>query len=89
MSFKRVNPSPIEVESVIDEHDENRDFELSFWFNNRRYYMNDFIRVHNNPWIYDDYPEYIHGYESENYYKPLYIELLEDNEHINVYEWVD
>ena len=89
MSFKRVNPSPIEVESVIDEHDENRDFELSFWFNNRRYYMNDFIRVHNNPWIYDDYPEYIHGYESENYYKPLYIELLEDNEHINVYEWVE
>ena len=89
MSFKRVNPSPIEVESVIDEHDENRDFELSFWFNNRRYYMNDFIRVHNNPWIYDDYPEYIHGYESENYYNPLYIELLEDNEHINVYERVD
>ena len=89
MSFKRVNLSPIEVEYVVDEHDENRDFEASFWCNNRRYYISDFIRVHENPWIYDDFPEYIHAYEAENYYKPLYIELLDDNEHVNAYEWVD
>lgn len=37
------------IDSVPDEHEEQRDYELSFWWNNKRYYLNDFIRVHNNP----------------------------------------
>lgn len=57
------------IDSVPDEHEEIRDYELSFWWNNRRYYLSDFVRVHNNPWIYDDFPEVICGMESDNYSK--------------------
>lgn len=84
-TFVRMNDGPVEIESVIDEHDENMDYEPSFWWNNRRYYLTNFIRCHNNPWIYDDFPPYIHAYESDNYYSPLYIELLDDSS-INIYE---
>lgn len=31
-----------------------------------------------------DFPEYIHGVESEEYYHPLFIELISD-EAVNVY----
>ena len=85
--FVKLNDEPIEIERVPDEHDERRDFEPSFWWNNRRYFMDDFIRIHNNPWLGGaaEYPEHIHAVESENYYHPLYIELIGDSE-VNVYE---
>ena len=83
--FIKLNDEPIEIEYVEDEHQEERDFTPSFWFNNRRYYLDDFMRTHNNPWIADTYPENIHGYESDEYYNPLYIELIGD-EAVNVYK---
>ena len=85
--FIKLNDEPIEIEFVEDEHDETRDFEPSFWFNNRRYYLEDFIRVHNNPWISstDDFPENIHGMEHDSYYNPLFIETLGGST-VNVYQ---
>ena len=84
--YIKINDEPIEIEYIEDEHDETRDFEPSFWVNNRRYYLNDFLRTHNNPWIGGDFPEYIHGVETENYYNPIYIELI-GSDAVNVYEY--
>lgn len=89
--WKKLNDEPIRIEEVVDEHNENLDFTPSFWFNNKRYYLKDFIKCHNNPWIgttYNDpYPEYIHGYEADNYYNPLFIEV--NDPMVNVYEEVN
>ena len=89
LNFVKLNDEPIEIEYVEDEHDESRDFQPSFWWWNQRYYLDDFIRIHNNPWVspvYDEYPEYIHAYESNNYHNPLYIEITDDGDYVNVYE---
>ena len=84
--YIKQNKKPVHIEYVEDEHEESRDFLPSFWWNNRRYYLNDFIRCHNNPWIScAAFPEYIHAYEADQYVNPLYIELVDD-EHINIYE---
>ena len=41
--FKKINEEPIEIEYVEDEHDEDRDFQPSFWLAapgyNKRYYI--------------------------------------------------
>lgn len=83
--YIKLNDEPIDIEYVEDEHDTSRDFTPSFWYWNKRYYIGDFIRVHNNPWINDDFPENIHGIESENYYNPIFIEVI-DGEQVNVYK---
>lgn len=80
------NVEPIEIEYVEDEHDEEKDFQPSFWFENQRYYLDDFTRTHNSPFVSGDFPEYIHGFESESYYHPLYIELIADT-HVNVFRY--
>lgn len=86
MAYIKQNEEPIEIEFVEDEHDSEKDFQASFWFDNKRYYLDDFIRTHDNPWCAGcDFPEYIHGYESDNYWNPLYIELIGD-EAVNVYK---
>ncbi len=86
--YIKLNEEPIEIEYVEDEHDETRDFQPSFWWWNERHYLDNFIRVHNNPHMggIQDAPEYIHGYEADNYYNPLFIELIEDVA-VNVYEY--
>lgn len=53
-----------------------------------QYYLSEFIRCHNNPWITDNFPEYIHAYHEDYIWNPLYIELIDD-EHINIYEEVE
>ena len=83
--YNLLNEEPILVETVLDEHEESLDYEPSFWFWNRRYYLKDFIRAHNNPWVSVDYPENIYGYEAGNYYDPLYIELI-GSAFVNVYK---
>ena len=86
MSFAKQNTEEILIEYVADEHDEEKDFQPSFWFFNRRYYLSDFVRVHNNPWIgASEFPEFIHGMEADEYFHPLFIEIVDD-EYVNVYE---
>lgn len=86
--YVKQNEDWIEIEYVEDEHDEERDFQPSFWWNNRRYYLDDFLRCHNNPWVSDNFPEYIHGYEANEYYHPLFIEIADSGDCLNVYEEV-
>ena len=83
--YIRLNTEPISIEYVPDEHEEKNDFKPSFWFNNKRYFIDDFVRVHNNPWINDIFPEFIHAMEQDNYFHPLFIELIDD-ETLNIYE---
>ena len=83
--FIKQNSEPVPIECVEDEHEESRDFQPSFWWNNRRYFLDDFTRCHNNPWLgYTEYPEHIHAFESDNYHDPLFLELMNDEE-LNIY----
>ena len=86
VEYVRVNEEPIEIEYVLDEHEEENDFKPSFWWNNRRYFLENFIRTHNNPWVSGEWPDYIHGYEAESYWNPVFIELIGD-EAVNIYEY--
>lgn len=83
--WEKLNKEPIRIETVPDEHDESLDFEPSFWWNNRRYHLKNFIRTHNNPWVGGQWPEFIHAYEAEEYHNPLYIELIGDDA-VNIYK---
>lgn len=85
--WRKVDTVPVEY--VEDEHDESRDFQPSFWYWNRRYYLEDFVRVHGNPWIYDDYPEEVQGMEADEYYHPLFIGYDEALEAVTIYEEVE
>jgi len=86
--FIKQNEEPIEIEYVEDEHEAENDFKPSFWFNNRRYFMDKFIRAHNNPWIGTgaEFPEYIHEFEADNYHNPLFIEIVDGGSAVNVYK---
>ena len=83
--YIKQNNEPIEIDYLADAHDEERDFAPSFWYWCRRYYLDDFVRVHNNPWVCDEYPAYIHGMEADEYWHPLFIELV-GSDYVNVYE---
>ena len=85
-AFIKQNEEPVPIECVEDEHEEARDFQPSFWWNNRRYYLDNFVRCHNNSWLGPvEYPEHIYAYEADQYVNPIFIELV-DGEHINIYE---
>lgn len=75
----------IPIEKVEDEHLEEMDFEPSFWYWNRRYYLCNFILCHNNPWVQDVFPEFIDAFEAGEYFNPLYIEIIDD-EKLNIWE---
>ncbi len=85
-AFVKQNTDPILIETIEDEHEASRDFQPSFWWNNHRYYLDDFIRCQNNPWISpgSELPEHIHGFESNCFVNPLFIELIGDSA-INIY----
>lgn len=84
--FVKMNDEPIEIETVVDEHEERNDYKPSFWYWGRRYFLEDFIRTHNNPWLgCSEFPEYIHGVQADVYFRPIFIELIGD-EFVNVYE---
>lgn len=89
MRFKRLTDEPIEIEFIPDEHDEAKDFVPSFWFNNKRYYLDDFVRLHNN-YIFDyaEFPDWIHAIEANSYWKPLFIQLI-DGDSVIVYEEIE
>ena len=76
--YRKLNSELIEINY-------DNDGEPYFEYDGTCHYLDYFTRCHNNPWISDDYPEYIHAFDSTNYVQPLYIELLNDSE-LNVYE---
>lgn len=88
-NYVKVNDDWIEIEYVEDEHDEEKDFVPSFWWDNKRYYLDNFVRVHNNPYMggINDAPDYIHGYEADNYWCPIFIEIADSGDCVNVYKY--
>ena len=85
-AWEKLNNKPLPIEYLPDEHDDAKDFEPSFWWNNRRYYVCEFIRCHNNPWMgCSEFPKFIHGMEADEYIRPLFIQLVGENEHDDDY----
>ncbi|MBQ1758828.1 MAG: hypothetical protein IIZ94_04000 [Prevotella sp.] len=84
-TFEKQNYEPVPIEYIEDEHDETRDFQPSFWWNNRRYYLDQFVRCHNNPWILDTFPEHIHAMQYDQYYEPLFLEII-GGDYVNIYQ---
>ena len=82
MEFLKLNDEPIEIEILYDEDGFSY---LGFEFEGSLYDLNCFLRTHSNPWVSDCYPEYIHGVEMDNMFDPLYVEILDNAEEVNVY----
>ena len=86
--FIKLNSAPIPIDYVEHEHDESLDFQPSFWFENKRHMLGEYVRTHNNPWCQMGVPEFIHGVQMDgsmrSFTDPLYIELIGDSE-VNVY----
>ena len=79
MAYKKLNEEPVEIEYGYTSEDE-----FFFLWDGIKYNLSDFIRTHNNPWVADNFPDYIHGFEQGNYYNPIFIELVGD-EAVNIY----
>lgn len=61
----------------------------AFRFRNRWYAVNQFLSRYGILGFdqkCEEYPEYIHGYDAESYFRPLYCELSDDGEKIRLYE---
>lgn len=80
MEFIKLNRKPLKVYETITG-------KSYFNFQHRRFYLNDFLRIHNNPWFNGkNYPGSIHGFYNSYYYN-IYIEIIEGYEvYINVYK---
>lgn len=79
--FTKVNNEEVEWQSefVPSQLDDDDDVSFYFEFDGDKYYLNDFLRVHNNPWFSgDDYPNIIDGVYMHNSLEPLYIHLIGD-----------
>lgn len=84
MNLVKVNKEPIEITYFPDE-DDRYNYEASFVLNGFRYWLKDFIRIKNSPWVREDFfPAYIDAFQSNEYHCPLYISLLNDTE-LDVY----
>lgn len=81
--FVKLNNEPIEITYVDSEEG---DFVPAFDWNGETYYLDDFIRCHNNPWGEIDCPDYIHAYDSTNYYNPIFIGVDDSGEYVDIYE---
>ena len=80
LQFKKLNKKPLKLYYAMKKG-------AYFNYKNKRYYINDFIRIRRNPWLNEsNYPGFIHGIQNE-YYEPLFIELLDGYDtFINVYQ---
>lgn len=76
--YTKLNQDPIAI-------DYNVDGQPIFNFNDTEYNLDDFVRTHDNPWAYDDFPEHIHGYYANDYYNPVYVGLSDDGDTVDVY----
>lgn len=84
-TFVKQNDEPIDIEYFEDTEDESLTIRPGFVWNGCRYYLDQFIRCHNNPWILDTFPEHIHAMQLVDVdYEPLFIELV-GSENVNIY----
>ena len=64
---------------------EDQEGNTFFFINSMKIHISDFIRCHNNPWVDDVYPEYIHAI-STDFQLPYAISLDTWGETVKVYE---
>ncbi len=81
--FKKLNDEPIKIERVEDEHEEANDFKPSFWFENRRWFLENFTSTVTALYCGGEWPEHIHAFQSDethsSFTDPLYLEFLDEN----------
>lgn len=84
----------LEIEYRGDENfemeyrDDDDNIKPGFTFNDKWYWLDRFIRVHNNPVCgINNAPDYIHGYDSLDYWNPLFIELADSGDAVRVYKY--
>lgn len=83
-NFVKQNKRPLKIKYTNPIKSEPKAY---FVFHNKRYYMDEAIRTHENPWATGKYPDYIHGYITDWYgFRNLYIEVCADNETVNIYQ---
>ena len=92
MPYRKLNEKPIPIETIVDQGETGNfpDYDTCFVWQGHTYWMCDFIRCHNNPWIGDNFPEYIHGmweYTAGAWDTGLFIELVGGDEAVNIYEY--
>lgn len=81
--YIKLNSDPIPIETIGDCGE--TEYDIGFNWQGRTYWMCDFIRTHNNPWIGDNFPEYIHGMHESVF--DFYVELINGDEAVNIYEY--
>lgn len=75
-----------EIPDEMKEYTHEEDWwQPCFDFNEKRYWLSEFTRCHNNPWGNLNVPDYIHGYETMNYFDPLFISINDSSEFVKVY----
>ena len=85
--YVKLTKEPIEIKNYVLSGE--NDAEPGFEFRGKVYLISDFLRCHENPWISDVFPEYIHGIETDAYYNPLYIGMNEGCDAVDVYEKIN
>ena len=84
-TFVKQNYEPVAIEYFEDTEDESLTIRPGFVWNDCRYYLDQFMRCHNNPWILDTFPEHIHAMQCDQYYEPLFLELV-GSDYVNIYQ---
>lgn len=62
-----------------------------FWFHGKKYAAGQFLRL-SHPYFYkneDGKTSYLCGYDCENYYNPLLLEIDDDGEHVRLYRYIE
>jgi hypothetical protein len=55
-------------------------------FENETHWLTDFIETHNNPWVNNNYPDFIHGYNIVSIFRPMFIEISESGDCARLYK---
>lgn len=92
MKFKRMSDwLPVDYEEITEDMKEYTG-EEDYWqpcfkWKDETHWLSDFIRCHHNLWSgMDGVPDYIHGYQGNTYWNPLFIEVDDSGEGVRLYE---
>lgn len=78
IKYIKVSKQPLEIHFLPDQ-DPRYEMQPSFVFNGCRYFLKDFLRIKNSPWIKkDNFPDYIDAYQACEYNMPLFLHLYDD-----------
>ena len=84
-TFEKQNYEPVAIEYFEDTEDESLTIRPGFVWNDCRYYLDQFVRCHDNPWVLDTFPEHIHAMQYDQYYEPLFLEFV-GGVYVNIYQ---